>query len=346
LDGSDLVARGADVSLYLPAEPAERRDVDVAAYIQERLKGDAFFTPQRVRDLVQRSAGLFLFASIVCDELLKTWAQEEVFAEITGIKAGYSTLDSLYINILQRTLPDGKSTKVLMPVLQTLLAARIPISISTIERFLPSHSQTARVVKHLGSLMKDGTPHRPIHLVHATFREFLFEEKRSGIFYIRPAIAHRDLAIRCLQILMDELHPDLCDIAVPGEPYTMPLDRQSPVPMPPHTYEQAFVPIKYAIQFWPEHVREAIEQPEVQHHLRQFFEHSVLYWIEWIAVLRLIPDVLVSLQSLQHVLGADISEVNSKALRQCNNVLTVLSLAHYLNIAKSFGALHRGTKHL
>lgn len=327
LEASDLVGGGRDVALYLPSEPAQYRDRDVAAYIQQRLKGHEFFTVERVERLVERSAGLFLFASIACDELLKTWVREDTFAELLIVKPGCSNLDSLYINILQKALPNDKSTKVLIPVLQTLLAARVPISISTIERFLPATSQTAMVVKHLGSLMKDGTPHRPIHLVHATFREFLFEETRSGKFFIQPSVAHRNVAVQCLRTLLRHLHPDLCCLANPREPFPMRRYNQDVAMPPSYTSEQGFVPIKYALRFWADHAREAIRESEVQHYLKQFLEQALLFWIEWISILNLIPDVLASIQGLQYALAKDMSKVRNPydSVMATTNVMAVFA---------------------
>jgi hypothetical protein len=312
LRGSNLVG-GRDISLYIPQEVPERHH-DVSVYIRQHLD---HLPNGKQQLLIERAAGLFLFAATVCEQLDpdESWLEEEIFDELMNINPESSPLDGLYSNILEQALPKVGSkadlVKLVVSVLQIVTIARIPVSIFTIENYLPSNKKVDKIVGRLGGVMKDGTPHRPIHILHSTFKEYLIDQHRSKEFFVQPRSAHRQLALQSLHILQQSLHVDISGTSREGEPFPQPPTEPKMMSLPEVVLDPSFSPIRYAIQFWADHVREGANEPEVQQMLQKFFENQLLYWVEWVAVLGLVPDALTSLRKLEDALAATLSKVHN-----------------------------------
>jgi len=52
----------------------------------------------------------------------------------------------------------------------------------------------------------------PVRPLHASFYDFLLDEKRSGEFFIQQGDAHRDLAVASLSVMQAGLHFNICGL--------------------------------------------------------------------------------------------------------------------------------------
>jgi hypothetical protein len=294
---SDLVG-GLDVSLYIPEDPNGYKDIEV---YMEQLLPNTVPKDQR-QQLIKRTGGLFVFAATACQQLRQVWIDDSTFPELMNVVPG--DLSLLYINILKQALPNNVAIRYMKAVLGVIIVARRRVSIATIERFLPDNDKVGLLVDHLGSVMKDGTPYRPIHLLHATFKEFISDQTRADKYYIPTVEANLKVAIRCLEILLEELHCDLLHILEDGQP--VPTKTSSSYDLlDQFTKEDSrFIPVLYALRFWPDHTRKVLREPNVQTLLKRFLEEKLLFWIEWIGIFQLLPDILRSLQRLQDTIAS------------------------------------------
>ena len=179
----------------------EDNDQDVAKYIRSRLEDQASDFQQRVID---RAEGLFIWARITCDLLIDTPDIDLQLKELEGPLGDAPNLDSIYrVALKQATKGVELSRKIIILVLQILLAMRTPLSIADLEGLLPLSER--RVVRQtitlLGGLLLFQGPNDPIRLLHTTFREFLTSRKRAGIYFTQLQLGHYTLACGSLEIL-------------------------------------------------------------------------------------------------------------------------------------------------
>jgi len=179
----------------------EGRNQDVENYIRSRLEDKSYDVQDRV---IRRAEGLFIWARIACDLLSQALDINGRLEELEGPSEGASKLDSIYIVALkQATQDDELSRKIIILVLQMLLAMRMPLSIADLEEFSPWSEKhvVQRTIARLGSLLLSRGPNDPIRLLHITFREFLTSQERAGKYFIQPRFGHYTLARASLRIL-------------------------------------------------------------------------------------------------------------------------------------------------
>ena len=190
---------------------------DVATYIRTKLKDGLKNWPKDeasdIQDrVIDRAQGLFIWARIACDLLDEAPDIDATLKELEGPLEGASELDSIYRVALKKATPDNKSSrKVIILVLQMLLAMRAPLSIAELTELSPWSRKDVveRTIYLLGSLLLFQDPNDPIRLLHTTFREFLTSRERAGEYFIEPRLGHYTLAIGSLKILDDYSSSDI-----------------------------------------------------------------------------------------------------------------------------------------
>jgi hypothetical protein len=176
----------------------DNRDVDI--YVLSRLQGMSSIQDRVIR----RADGLFIWARITCDLLIKSYDIEGLLAQLEGPLEGDDNLDSVYRIALEQATPgDQPSQRAMLRVLQTILAARKSLSIAELEKLSPwgGNGVVQRIIEGLGSLLLYRDREDPIRLLHTTPREFLTERKRAGTFYIQTKRGHYMLALVSLNII-------------------------------------------------------------------------------------------------------------------------------------------------
>jgi NACHT domain len=172
----------------------EKGDNDVELYIKHRLQ-DQPIAQDRLYPVIRNAEGLFIWARIACDLILKTVDIDGLLEEL-GKEV---SLDYLYKVALEQSTPkEGASRRATVLVLQMILAAREPLSIAELEILSPKRGVVENVVTCLSSVLLYQGREDPIRLLHATFREFLTARSKADIFFIQPELGHHTLASGCL----------------------------------------------------------------------------------------------------------------------------------------------------
>jgi len=182
---------------------------DVEKYIRSRLEDEASDIQDRV---IRRAEGLFIWARIACDLLGQALDIDNRLEELEGPSEGASKLDSVYrVALKQATQDDESSLKIIILVLQMLLAMRTPLSIADLEEISPWSKKRVvqRTIARLGSLLLSQGPNDPIRLLHTTFREFLTSREKAGKYFIQLPFGHYTLARGSLRILGDYSSSDI-----------------------------------------------------------------------------------------------------------------------------------------
>lgn len=175
-------------------EQLEGSNKDVDLYIEKTLQE----FPNIHATVKKLANGLFIWARIACDLILGTAGVNSLLEEL---KAEVS-LDSLYKEALDHSLPKDERTRRVFPVvLQMILASREPLSIAELDKLAPEPGSVEQIVNRLGSLLVYQGRENPIRLLHPTFREFLTTKSKAEGYFVQPELGHHTLTLGCLKFM-------------------------------------------------------------------------------------------------------------------------------------------------
>jgi hypothetical protein len=165
---------------------------------------------------VEKSSGYFIYASTVIkfvdDRNFRPTEQLEALQDDSHLESPFSTLDQLYTQILS-TVP-GRHR--LLPILRALEFFDFCLHTGGIEQILglkPGDVQL--ILRGLHSVLRIPDHNGPISVHHASLRDFLNDQSRSGEFYV-SGLQHRvelgKLVLKEFSYTLD--NPDV-NLAVP-----------------------------------------------------------------------------------------------------------------------------------
>ncbi|KAG8807852.1 hypothetical protein FRC19_006295, partial [Serendipita sp. 401] len=281
LKGNHLVT-GDDIQLLDIHNPPQN---DITLFVEKKLGSDPRLRVEETlrRLVVEQSGGLFLYAATVC-RMLKCAKIEQRPALLGVLDRSKSPLvlekkmDNLYLSVLMQANGSDTAAQPLMDVLLLIIVAFQPISINTIRSYLPNSKYVEDIVQDLGAVLKDGTPDRPIKVLHSTFRDFLLSgTERARSFMINPNTSHTKMAYGCLNALERSLCYNILQLERP-EHLGVLNDSISDLERRLQTYTTAA--IYYASSFWVHHV-EALEVPQsLWSTILQLLQKKLLNWVE------------------------------------------------------------------
>ena len=294
-------------SLLLHNEPRDIVDGDICLYFYsafETIKrtrywlADSWPSVDTVNQLVHLSGGLFIFAATVCrfieeedepaDDSLSLFLQQEL--ELPRLdedneSRGRPTffLDEMYLQILERSTRRrqheagrSKTLSSFREMLGAIAALIQPLPIIALARLLGvREGDIHQRLNRLHSVVSISTsPETPVRLLHASFRDFLFDRNRchNAEFYINPQEAHRRLLWHCIKVMEAALRPDICNLQRPGSLRSEVSEEWINMHIPGH--------VQYACSSWVNHL--ALSGVPVNHQDRiyTFLQTHFLHWIE------------------------------------------------------------------
>lgn len=246
-------------------------------------------------NLAFSSQGLFQWAFVACDQIISAelsgpgMTARERYEELirsTHGKSQADVLDSLYTNVLSQ-LFTGKATVLarFKAVMELVLASFEPPTLDTLNEMLHHSGDTfnARtIVSYLGALLSGVTSSdEPIRPLHTSFRDFLTDKVRSGIFYVESSAGHHDLALASLRVLDAGLKFNICGLE---SSYQLNKD------VPGIQEIGQFIPahLSYASRFWSNHLRSATPDRLDDVYLaslKTFLCNKLLFWFEILSLL-------------------------------------------------------------
>ncbi|KAN0107633.1 hypothetical protein V8E52_009952, partial [Russula decolorans] len=253
--------------------------------------------------LVDKSEGLFQWASTACrfikgngEEVLDPVEQLEILVSSASRSAQLSQLDELYTRILTRIFKTDRMG-CFKSVVGCMLAAREPLSISALEKLCSdkeSANAVGQIIRPLGSLLS-GVAQKsiPIRLLHTSFRDFLTNENRGGLFYIDTSSHHRTLTLSTLRVIMEELRFNICQLKTSHRRNkdVSDLDERAKKAISSH--------LSYSCRFWADHLRRTSFAFDINHEIRDFLHTRLLLWLE---VLSLIKEVNIASKALSSII--------------------------------------------
>ena len=264
-------------------------------------------TSEHLDLLCQRAAGFFVYAVATLNFLdhkfqdpLERFNMIMKSPESTTHEArvklkGYTSLDSLYMSILQAAFleNDTDDDDVVRSVLSAVVLAANPLSqsaITALTGFRSNHVQhLLELIQSLLILPKD--PNDPVQPFHKSFPDFITDPMRciDLRFYVPPHY-HLKLAINCLEIMGRLLKRNMCSIP----DYAL----NSQVEDLQEKIKESVIPgaLEYACRSWYKHLIVVQDQTvEVVSALHHFLEEKFLAWLEVLSVLGVVGDAAYAL---------------------------------------------------
>ncbi|PVF91347.1 hypothetical protein CPB86DRAFT_878577 [Serendipita vermifera] len=171
---------------------------DVELYIESRLQSIPLDDRRRLYSVICQAEGLFIWARIACDLLMKT-SDVEGLLEILGQEV---SLDYLYRIALEQSLPEDKASRqATLIILQMILAAQRPLCIAELEKLAPKSRIVEPVVTSLGSFLLYDGREGAIRLLHATFREYVTDRSKRSPIFAQIGLGHHFLASGCINLV-------------------------------------------------------------------------------------------------------------------------------------------------
>ena len=295
---------------------------DIRLYLTEKLTGiakrrsglnlpEAWPSDEEVAALVQKSSGLFIFASTVARFIESEHHEPGVRLRLIVSRVddtsheGASGIDSLYSQVLRDAFSgiDEESVFVnLKCILSAVVLALNPLSRDGLVKFLDIDSALiSTTLRHLHSVLLVPTEgSKEIRVFHKSFPDFLQDPNRcpDPRFHIDPPARHGDMTLSCLA-LVGKLEVNPCALS----PFVMNQD----IPDIPQLLQNRLGGgLRYACEHWSTHLLFSTSG-EYRNRLiastSLFFDHSVFPWMEIMSLEGHLEGVVHSMNNLLDWLG-------------------------------------------
>jgi len=150
----------------------------------------------------------------------------------------------------------------------------------------------------------------PVRVLHVSFFDFLTDESRSKSYYVDVSQQNWSLALSTFRVMKRELRFNICGLETSHFRNTV---------VPDFTKRVENTIRSYGCRFWADHLIATPYDTTMLYELRDFFHHSLLYWLE---VLSLIKNINIASRMLLSMLEWNQPEVS------VNDVYRTLSLGN------------------
>jgi hypothetical protein len=223
----------------------------------------------------------------------------DILFSSTSRSTHVNRLDQLYSEILNRNFNTEIVTFMqrFKSVMSMVLAAREPLSISSLKMLRyeeDSADVVESIIRPLGSLLAgiadESSPVRPLH---TSFRDFLTDESRGGIFYINISAYHRHFALSCFRVMNKELRFNICGMSTS---YMRNDELRTH-----HALNEGAITahLSYASRFGTGHLVTTKFDKSIVEELREFLHTRLLFWLE---VLSLMEGMGIALEALLSII--------------------------------------------
>ncbi|CAE6422401.1 unnamed protein product [Rhizoctonia solani] len=268
---------------------------DIELYLKEELK---FMSPSPsdIEQLVDRSGALFIYAATLARYIQPSNRRADPhkrLRSVLGMTAWavkeHAQIDALYTAVLNSALSEEEleadETRDVRIVLSTVLLAQEPISTETIAK-LAGIDEPRRVeyaLLPLRSVLHQSEITGLVSTLHASFPDFMFNNKRSGSYFC-DIVEHSELlAQRCFLILEEQLRFNICDLESSFIPDAKVQDVQN------RLKNKISPSLTYACRHWASHLKLTSKSDDLFAMLDGFLSRQLLFWMEVLSLRREMP---------------------------------------------------------
>ena len=279
---------------------------DIYLYVSTHLNSlHDTFTDICFQQLTVKSGGVFKWACLACDFISPRIGAipKDCFHEIMSHAPGdgRTLLNEMYTTFLKDLFRGSDEHQVFGSVMQQILWLKEPLPISALDFMCDRFPQkddcypVGFVLNFMAPLLAGASEVSiPIRPLHASFYDFLLDEKRSGEFFIEQGDAHRDLAVASLSVMQDGLYFNMCGLETSYilNSEVADLGKKVQENIPPH--------LLYSCQFWATHLQGAAFDPDLAHLVRGLVTgEKILFWLEALGISKLIGEAYWALISAE-----------------------------------------------
>lgn len=297
---------------FIELDSDENRS-DVASYIGSRLRDvatehildESWPTQELLERFTERTEGLFIWASTVCEYIWFATDPEEELEQILADKShqclrAEEQMDRLYRLILSKCNWDDAFTRAYQLIMGAIVAAKRPLSASALQLLhhgVVKPNIVQRVVGSLGAVLSSSTQDEsPLRIIHQTFRDFITTRASHNPDGHQISVNEQDhsarLAAICLRIMNEGLSGKIS-----GTGYLERGMSDAGIPQVGEISEQLW----YACEFWISHLDsvERLETSPTMEEMYEFLENRFILWIDVISsksILQSINPILLRMK--------------------------------------------------
>jgi NACHT domain len=304
-------------TLSISDEKLAKTDKDIGLYFKNKLSPEVF--EEHGVKLTKAAEGLFQWAAVASSfingpgslGLSKKECVDRLLDQSRG-QTGQGLLDNLYEGVLEEYFKSPEARTVFRSIMGQILAVVQPLSIDSLIALRQHASKddpddsdrVVGILSYLGSLLSNVTPSDRTGLIvplHISFRDFL-TSKKSDIFYVDLRNAHRQLAHSCLDLMLDRLKFNICELE------SSYLANRDVPDMESRICKHIPPALSYASIFWGIHLKCLAFEDDLFAKLQFLFGEKFLFWLEVLSVKNSVGIALPALSSvllwLQREVGA------------------------------------------
>ncbi|KAI3542637.1 hypothetical protein CSPX01_06842 [Colletotrichum filicis] len=246
-----------------------------------------------IKRLIQAASELFIWAATACRFISKRRLPSAVNQQIDRLIHGEDSrgspenqLNGIYKKVLEFSVfsrvelsdepEDGESHLLLRKVLSSMVILCSPLPVGPLARLIGSELPDVQyLLTDLNTIFQvPDDDSRPVHLHHPTFRDFLINKNRCTDmrFWVDEKLAHKDMGDYCVDLMMKNLHMNICDLRHPSYSVTSLEVGQVKRRIPPD--------LEYACLYWVEHYRQSGTSLRDGDKVDLFFREHFLHWLE------------------------------------------------------------------
>ncbi|KAG8699936.1 hypothetical protein FRC08_005024 [Ceratobasidium sp. 394] len=280
---------------------------DIRTYLTTKLEG-ADLSPADLESLVELSGGSFLYATIAGGYILgdDISGSGERLDRVLRASApsnddnNHHNLDYLLTVILNAVFDDGAleglETGRIILALHTMICAREPPPMAGKTTFLGFDNTflTGFPFRSLFPVLYVSEPNGVVFMLHESFRDFMLDQRRSGVFRCDAGQHNARLAQLCFEIMKAPGPPlNICNLE---SSYL--LDREIP-DLEDRVGKAISLELLYACRYWAGHLERAQRSDEPVGELHSFLSERLLLWMEVLNLKGCISEGARALHSLQ-----------------------------------------------
>ncbi|KAJ7698351.1 hypothetical protein B0H17DRAFT_332784 [Mycena rosella] len=277
---AQTLGMSTDIGFYIQSRFNTIRTVDKS--IPKEWPGES-----AMNQLAEHSGGLFIWASMACNFIEGFDPEGRLETLIAADFKDENRLAGIYTIALESSgdwLKDHNFAKWAQGILGCLVLGRAPLSDEAMDSLLSFKPGTAsKILARLGSVTyraSDGTA----RVLHASFSDYLLHSG-DHLWNIDSQSYHRSLALGCFNVLQSQLHFNMCGLRDSH------LLNSEVADLPTRLNEYLRPELRYASQYWVNHLDGAEPETNILPKLRELLEIHFLYWLEVLSLLGQVQSV-------------------------------------------------------
>ncbi|KAG6329828.1 hypothetical protein ID866_9261 [Astraeus odoratus] len=279
---------------------------DIHLYVSKKLGPVRGIGDAEIKQIVDKSDGLFEWARLACEFIQPSMAGEtprEQFDDLMnrGSENG-RLLDSMYHAILESAIRKRPiALERFRSVMQQIVSALEPLTVQALNAMhsmfpdKKDHYEVDVILRFMGSLLS-GVTNQPasglVRPLHATFYDFLTDASRSGVYFIGGADVHSSLACASLCILQKDLQFNICKLESSYLCNSEVSDMEERI--------KANIPLhlSYSCQFWAKHLQSTHFSTNLALQVKSILtSERILFWFEVLGLLNALGSAAADLAS-------------------------------------------------